>query len=176
MSTINNELPNIVIPNMDEYKPQQSPSILTKSPSILHKSPSVRYNPSLLSKNSPTQLKSRLDRNSQLYNSIDMTSKNSYGLSTLQKRNLDINPKGSPRMQIVYKDPFTAKQSKTKPMNKNLEDINVDLFRPENQHLLQKWERNLQSDPFIMQQGYDTSPRTLVPQISHSSLHSKNVT
>jgi hypothetical protein len=55
-------------------------------------------------------------------------------------------------MNIIHKDPFTAQAPKDKPMNRinELKDINVDLFRPENQHLLEKWERNLNTDPFVM--------------------------
>jgi hypothetical protein len=103
---------------------------------------------------SPTIIKSTIERNPKVNGSVDIQSKSkhSYGLSTLQKRNLDINPKGSPRHTIIYKDPFTAKSPAEKLMNKidNMKDINVDLFRPENQHLLEKWERNLNTDPFIM--------------------------
>jgi hypothetical protein len=37
-------------------------------------------------------------------------------------------------------------------MNKieEMQDINVDLYRPENQHLLRRSGRNLDEDPFLM--------------------------
>ena len=67
---------------------------------------------------------------------------------------MNINPKGSPRIIVPVKALFLAKPVKNK-MNKieELSDINVDIFRPENQHLLERWERNLNSDPWMMLHG-----------------------
>ena len=62
----------------------------------------------------------------------------SNGMTAAYRRNLEINPKGSPRLTIIYKDPFTTKAPKEKPMNRleDLQDVSVDHFRPENQHFL----------------------------------------
>ena len=94
-----------------------------------------------------------------MYRSIENPSISNYKSSILDRRNLGVNPVGAPRLPRRYKskvkDPFSAQKSPIKPMNKieEMQDINVDYYRPENQHLLKRNQRNLDGDPFILAAG-----------------------
>lgn len=98
-------------------------------------------------------------RVSKMYRSIEVPSISNYKSSIQDRRNLGVNPKGSPRLPRQYKkknkDPFSAEKSPIKPMNRieEMQDINVDLYRPENQHLLRRQGRNLDEDGFIISAG-----------------------